>query len=331
MEVWDRQTPWRQGHFLTNETAMALGFFGSEGIGSKIVIVVSHDCDIAQDPKLEPEVEIIVGVRVDKPNGNFTHAKNPRRIHLRGREKELLTYVELDATGKTPIPKDRLFAHKPSADVELVSGEHSILQRWLGIRYHRAAFPDKFDRMLQNRKLDKALVKILDPCGNEVIAVFFDLQEEPEDIDGSADTPYPLSIFLLYSTATDPIKAERDATAAAEAIIAAFKKACFDNDTNSWKDIELLECAPMADEVMTYADSLRLRKWQIDYISFRAEPMQPMAPEVVYKEKKGAQQEKVLEQPVVEAMPVQVEPTPFSPTWLRQKIKNFLTSLLSLT
>jgi hypothetical protein len=53
MAAWDRKTPWRQGHALTNEAAVALGLVPEKAVASAIVMVVSHDCDITQDPEVE--------------------------------------------------------------------------------------------------------------------------------------------------------------------------------------------------------------------------------------------------------------------------------------
>jgi hypothetical protein len=40
------------------------------------------DSDITQDPEVEPSIEVIIGARVAAADGNLTHAKNPRRLHL---------------------------------------------------------------------------------------------------------------------------------------------------------------------------------------------------------------------------------------------------------
>ena len=61
-----------------------------------------------------------------------------------------------------------------------------------------------------------------------------------------------------------------------EAIITAFRERCFDQKTNKWREIELLECTPISDESLTYAMSLKLKRWNADHISLRAEPVQPM-------------------------------------------------------
>ena len=53
----------------------------------------------------------------------------------------------------------------------------------------------------------------------------------------------------------------------------------FDNKAQRWSAIELLHCTPISDEALTYAMSLRLKRWNADYISLRADPVQPMVVE----------------------------------------------------
>ena len=44
-----------------------------------------------------------------------------------------------------------------------------------------------------------------------------------------------------------------------------------------WQWIELLGCEPISDEAMTYAMSTQLKKWNMDYLSLRADPpIEPM-------------------------------------------------------
>jgi hypothetical protein len=83
MADWNRDTPWRQGHVLTNASSVALGVLREEDAAVALAVVISHDCDLAQSPETEPAVEIIVARRVQAADGNFTHAKNSRRLHLK--------------------------------------------------------------------------------------------------------------------------------------------------------------------------------------------------------------------------------------------------------
>ena len=47
---------------------------------------------------------------------------------------------------------------------------------------------------------------------------------------------------------------------------------CFLPAAKGWKWIELLGCEPISDEAMTYAMSAQLKKWNMDYLSLRADP-----------------------------------------------------------
>ena len=73
---------WRQGDVLTTEGARALALTHPDG-AEIAVVVISHDCDIVQKAAVEPVVEVIVGRKIEKINGNFAHAKSARRCICR--------------------------------------------------------------------------------------------------------------------------------------------------------------------------------------------------------------------------------------------------------
>jgi hypothetical protein len=316
MGEWDRRVPWRQGHILTSDAVASLRLVpdsasqsnrplprwrrlmprcvswfhaafarsGSKAPGPEdpithIAVVVSHDCDLAQSPDVEPMVEVITGRRVGGPNGNFTHGKNPRRLHVSATEANSTIWIELIATARRSVPKPAFCGHAPSATIAINSADLNTLQHWLAARYRRSAFPDEFDRRLDETGVADRLKKILAPLGNYILAVFFDVDEGTEREHESDHDPFTLSIELLYSTAFDPSIAEATARTAAEAITTAFRDRCFNKQTNRWRNIELLDCTPISDEALPYAESLKLKRWNADYISLRTEPIQPMITE----------------------------------------------------
>jgi hypothetical protein len=279
MSHWDRNTPWRQGHLLTQDTAKALGIQHPSTPEATASVVISHDCDLAQSAINEPYVEIIVGRFVDNANGNFTHAKNLRKLHLPYKNGEKQIIVELVAVDKRLILKEgdgALAGHQPEAGLRLAPNEQATLQLWLAARYRRAAFPDEFDRRLGDETgLREQLAKILRPLGIHIPAIFFDVDEGEEVKREGANDTYTLTITLLYSTASDPEKAEADAIAAKNAIEKAFKEKCWGNG-QVWQWIELRDCEVMADTAMSYAHSCIFKKWQADHISLRSDPQQAM-------------------------------------------------------
>lgn len=271
MADWNRDTPWRQGHVLTNESSVALGVVRAEDAGTALAIVISHDCDLAQSPETEPTVEIVVAKRIQAADGNFTHAKNSRRLHLECAIDGAESYLDIQAQGKTGIKKSALAGYAPAANVVVKAEDRSVLQRWLAARYRRAAFPDEFERRLNDTGVAKRIAKIVEPLGKQLVAVFFDVDGGIEqDRKGEKDL-YGLRIDLLYSTEDDPAVALEAAEKAAAAIAAAVRERCFDSAVG-WKWIELLGCDPISDEAMTFAMSTQLKRWNMDYLSLRADP-----------------------------------------------------------
>jgi hypothetical protein len=272
MSDWNRETPWRQGHLLDDDTVKALSLSSSESPDRTAVVVISHDCDLVQSSQKEPYVEVIVGHFLnEKANGNFTFAKNARKLHFdRSSGTQPLT-VELVATDKRQINKQKLANAQPDPNFALSHRERSVLQQWLAARYRRAAFPDEFDNRLQNKTgLREKLRAILKSHGAHIDAIFFDVDDGEEIPHNGIDDPFKLVIELLYSTQTDEDAAREAAEETAKLIEEAFNEECFAKE-NGWQWIELVECRATADLVMTYLQSKMLREWRTDDISFRGE------------------------------------------------------------
>lgn len=276
MTAWDRDSPWRQGHVVPDEAVRTLGILSKDVPDDTVVVVVSHDCDLAQLPNAEPNIEVIAGRRIKIVDGNFTHGKNARRLHLTfsGGDERLI--VNLVASHKIPVEKAQLAGYLPVDAVRLTAVELTILQRWLAARYRRSAFPDEFDRRLEVTGLRDRLGKILKASGALISAIYFDIDQGEEVQRSGADDPYTLSIYLLYSTEIDPEAAETAADTAKFAIRTAFQEKCISKGSGAWHDIELVECEAISDQAMTVQLAESLKRWSADYISLRTDPPQSM-------------------------------------------------------
>lgn len=277
MAEWSRETPWRQGHVLTDEAVDALGLRDAQA-AKAVVVVVSHDCDLAASPDKEPDVEVIVGRLVEKADGNFTHAKTPRILHIEFTTPDGTKVVELGATKKVLVPKSKLSNYKPSQEFQLGSTEESILQRWLAARYRRAAFPDAFEKRLNESGASTRLSKILRPAGKHICAVFFDVDEGKEVERTEPDDTYELAVVLLYPSQPNGEESEEIALKVKGEFESAFKDLFF-NESNSWREIELRDCMVLSDEALTYAQSTMLKQWRLEHLSLREDPVDPIMQE----------------------------------------------------
>ena len=284
MVSWSRSTPWRQGYIVDSETLAQLGIsiHGDDQV-KVIAVVATHDCDLAQAAAGEPEVELILGkVLADKLDGNYTHCKTARRLHLELTGTDQCLLCEFDASKRVRVPKEhrdptKAFVSYEPARTALMNGqERSIFQRWLAARYRRSSFPDEFDRRLRATKVAERLAKLFKDSGNHIPAVFFDVDQGMERArDGSNDL-YELSILVLYKTDEDPEIAEEAAVSAAKDIEELFQNRCRTGANNGWEWIELVDIDVISDEALTYGQSLNLTRWQADYVSLRSNPEQPI-------------------------------------------------------
>ncbi|PTB27770.1 hypothetical protein C9I56_16275 [Paraburkholderia caribensis] len=277
MVEWNRETPWRQGFLLGNDAIDALGLRHPVSPDKTIVVVATHDCDLAQDPQFEPVVEVVVGCLAAK-DGNCTHAKNARKLHIEF-AGDAPFWAEFEATAKVDVDKLKLNEYAPRSDVRLRVEDYAVLQMWLASRYRRSAFADEFERRLtKETKLAEKIAKAVKPHGELISGVFFDVDEGKEVTRVGPDDTYMLDITILHTAEPDFEAAENAAQSAADAIQKAFKEKLFD-PSNKWQHIELRFCDPISESVLTYQVFRQLKRWRLEHMSLAADPQQALLPE----------------------------------------------------
>lgn len=276
MTSWTRDEPWRQGHILSPGFATAQGLICPEEPGATATVVISHDCDIASLADLEPTIDVIVGQFKAAIQGDFAHGKNVRKLHLPYGSDTDFKIVELRSIRRMTIAKELLVGQVPLTNFTLSTGSRRVLQKWLGARYDRSAFPTEFELRLERHRLPEQISKILKQKGQSIRGIYFDLGDQADTELMPLSEPYELEIYLLYTTEPDADAAERDATEIQTKLRSVFKARCFEK-TVSWDGIELVDCYVISDQAMTVHLASKLRQWRMDHMSLRTDPNQPMA------------------------------------------------------
>lgn len=276
MAEWIRETPWRQGHLLTDAAVTSLGLAHTAFPNDTVAIVATHDCDLAQSPESEPVVEVVIGHRIDSLDGNFTHAKSARVLHIKF-EGNASFFAEFPATAKHHISKNALVHFEPADESQLSPSNQSTFQRWLASRYRRSAFPDEFERRLvRETKLADRIAKAVKPHGDLITAVLFDVDEGQERERIGADDAFVLDITLLHAVEPDQERAALAAEVAKKNIQNSFATKLFDKKLNKWRSIELRYVDAVSEEALTYRQFTLMKPWRLEHVSLGANPSQPI-------------------------------------------------------
>src|SRR5690606_17314218 len=121
-------------------------------------------------PEVEPDIELIIARRVEKLEGNYAASKNARKLHVPYLCREEAVVLELAHRDRVAVEKKKLESLSPAGG-PACAADRKTLQRWLGARYHRPAFPNKFEERLRIEKLDEKIAKALDAAGNWIDAL----------------------------------------------------------------------------------------------------------------------------------------------------------------
>lgn len=265
---WLRNTPWHQGAILPDKAVSAL-LSAAATPEQACVLVISHDCDLANDDLgQEPDVEVIIGRRLSTGKGNFYWAKSPRTLHLDARCNGEDVVIELVATARRTIPKQDLASFRPCQEWALPGDALNALRSWLAVRYNRSAWPDAFVDRLNASKLGEKLATLMKKEGQHVSAVYFNLDggRRRDHTDGSA---YELDIVFTFLPGNDPVAMQARMDDLADRVTDAFTNRLFDPGTEAWKDIVLKGCMAISEDDMTLSQARKLQTWRLDHLSVR--------------------------------------------------------------
>jgi hypothetical protein len=271
---WTRNTPWRQGHILMSTTVEQLRLVHPESRGSTCVVVISHDCDLANDDlTVEPMAEVIIGRILPKGNGSCRYGKSPRVLHLEAMHLGNPVIIEIAAPDKRTLDKRLLSksSHDPAFTVS--AKELATLRYWLGIRYKRAAFSNEFEARMASTKMKPKLAKLLED-DSLISGVYFDV-DAGEEVDHNDGSPHSLTIVLAYDAGDDPIQSMDTAENLAARVEKAFAAACFDEKTEVWTDIYLRGCIATSEDDLTVSRAKALKLWRLEHLSHRDDDPNP--------------------------------------------------------
>ncbi|CDW96471.1 MULTISPECIES: hypothetical protein [unclassified Thiomonas] len=274
---WTRDTPWRQGHILP---AAAVSELGLGGMADTCVVVISHDCDIANDDlTVEPNVEVIVGRIGVRREGNFEWAKAPRTLHMALPCCDGTPVIELSATRKVIVPKSTLARFEPDHSFCMPPKQLATLRQWLAVRYNRSAFPDAFDRFIRAEKLDEKFRTILGKHGDIITAIYFDVDKGRQRAADDSGL-FTLSVVLAYESGDEPLENAEIADKAAESLVNEFANKFYDEKCSTWSRVHLLSCIAMSEADLPVSRAKLLQQWRLEHVSLRsdADPAFPFNP-----------------------------------------------------
>lgn len=267
MPQWTRDTRWRQGHVLPQDAAAHFGLTNAADPNSTCAVVISHDCDLANDSlEIEPCVEVIVGRKVAAENGNFSWGKAPRTLHYPVQHEGVPATLELVATEKVSLRKAELASFEPDPRFTLDGQTLSVLRRWLSARYDRAAFADTFVTRMRETKADAKLAKALEAHGQHVSFTYFDV-DKGQCVERVEGDPYSLKVVLVFHPGDDPDAAADAAEDAAEAV----EKALRSRLSEGGLAIRLDACFAISEADISISQARLLSHWRLEYMTHRAE------------------------------------------------------------
>ena len=263
---WTRDTNWRQGHVLPPEAAARFALTNAADPGSTCVVVITHDCDLANENlDAEPHVEVIVGRTVAAASGNYSWGKAPRTLHYPVERDGAPATVELVATEKALLRKSDLAPFEPDPRFNLDGPTLAVLRSWLSARYDRAAFADAFVTRMRETKADFKLAKALEAHGKNVSFTYFDV-DEGKCIERAEGDPYKLGVVLVFNPGDDPDAAADAADAAAEVVETGLRARLPDGGTS----IRLEACFAISEEDIPVSQARVLNHWRLEYMTHRA-------------------------------------------------------------
>ena len=192
-----RAAGWRQGSIARpadNESLLAASVDRVPEPGESVVrlVAVTQDCDLVQEPDVEPFVEFIACRESEAVEPLYRYGRNPRLLHLQAvGEDGPGPWLHVSIHNRFRVGKETLIGMTVDEELRLEPDDTRLLNRWIAKRYTRPAFPDAFNARLDavGGRLER-LYKSLE--GEIVTGVFLDVADD-ENVD---DVPYEIAVRI---------------------------------------------------------------------------------------------------------------------------------------
>lgn len=263
--VWSRNTPWRHGSVLAQKDFLSVGLTNSPDL--ILAIAISHDCDIANDRMdIEPGVEFIFARILEQNDGNNTHGKNPRTLHLDYTQNGQTVWIEMIASKRVILEKNKLVEIQPDETYKPTYSQQ-ILQSWLAARYRRHALPNSLvDRLSDVFAYIKKQGK-----KNSSGILSFRLSYEPKD-ELPPEEQYELWLSIVYIT--EKVEYEAMSEEIANSLKVEFPKLL--EKTKDSGTVDLRKCEAISEMEFTLRDMRETDEFHLEHLSYRSEPSGPV-------------------------------------------------------
>ncbi|MDD3179479.1 MAG: hypothetical protein PHQ04_03925 [Opitutaceae bacterium] len=138
-------------------------------------------------------------------NGNLTHGKNPRRLHVPAVVGNSTVVLEAWVFHRFCFPRQVLEGFAPAAECAVPPEEIRTLIEWVARRYTRSAFPDEFNRRI--KKAHVGFKKVLTDNGAVISGVWLALNPFAELAPGE---PYRIGVRVAMTVEDYGDAAKRD-------------------------------------------------------------------------------------------------------------------------
>jgi hypothetical protein len=255
---------WALGKVFSADSAPALcALIPSEHKDEEqVFIAVTHDCSvISPSLKNEPYLEYLSARKIDQDNGQFTNARNIRRLHLQLESEDGVDWYEVSMAARGFVRRDSIADCAPDDRFELSDESVSVLKRWLANRYVSQTFPDRFNQLTGHLVKDSKapLIKAFsNDVGKACNSIFLSL--DPEDVDIPDGDSYVVLVVLLFRD-EKAVEIGRDAM---EAFANAVKDIMLAID-----GLDPVDVFALAESDATYSQIVKMSRWQLDYVSIK--------------------------------------------------------------
>lgn len=255
---------WALGKIFSRETAQPLVDLidAAHKPDGHVFIAVTHDCSVISSSLTnEPFLEYLSVFPIDTGNGQFTNARNIRRLHLQIEVDGELVWYEAAMRLRGFVNRIPLATCTPDPRYVLPDDSKAILKRWLANRYVSQTFPDKFNQLTGALVKDSKapLIKAFNTeVGKACNSIFISLT--PSDRDIEAQENYEVVIALLFR---DELAMEvgRDALDAFADEIAVILETI--------QGLDPVSVHALAESDATYSQIVKMSRWQLDYVSIK--------------------------------------------------------------